>query len=165
MLDRSHRNSLVDDPGPVSDDEAAAVAAAIGYNQPKVPSPLGKQSTPTSPQSEKSGYTGGSSPPSPASARSPTQLLKSPSMENLESPAISDDSSEEDVEDGGGVGVNVKKESKEDPAQVRAVLGNSVGIDAEERDEAEKSEEAVESARREKVTAQSDAKDSKDDMS
>lgn len=125
LLDSSHRNSLVDDTGPVSDDEAAAVAAAIGYKAPKERSPLGKHSTPTSPESEKSGYTGGSSPPSPVDGRSPVQLLKSPSTENLESPTVSDQSS--DGDEGGGVGINVKETPVDSPEKEQTAVNGAEG--------------------------------------
>ncbi|OCK85781.1 adenine nucleotide alpha hydrolases-like protein [Lepidopterella palustris CBS 459.81] len=119
VLDLSHRNSLIEEESlPVSEDEAAAVAAEIGY-RPLDHSPLTLVQTappelePNSPESTHSGFNGGDS--SPEDFRSPGVVMKSPELQNLDSPPLSDASSSdddvEDTEDDGGVPTNFQLES------------------------------------------------------
>ncbi|OCL09462.1 adenine nucleotide alpha hydrolases-like protein, partial [Glonium stellatum] len=116
VLDLSHRNSLIEEESqPASEDEAAAVAAAIGYRPHLDPSPLAniesapleeiEPASPDSPDSIRSGYTGGDS--SPEDIRSLGVVMKSPELQNLDSPPESDvSSSEEDVDEDGGVSMD-----------------------------------------------------------
>ena len=115
VLDLSHSNSLIEESQLASEDEAAAVAAAIGYRPHLDPSPLANiESTPSeeiepaspdSPDSTRSGYTGGDS--SPEDLRSPGVVMKSPELQNLDSSSESDvSSSDEDVYEDGGVSMD-----------------------------------------------------------
>lgn len=116
VLDSSHRSSLIEEESqPASEDEAAAVAAAIGYRPHLDPSPLAniesvpseeiEPASPDSPDSTRSGYTGGDS--SPEDLRSPGVVMKSPELQNLDSPSESDvSSSDEDVYEDGGVSMD-----------------------------------------------------------
>jgi len=116
VLDSSHRSSLIEEESqPASEDEAAAVAAAIGYRPHLDPSPLAniesapseeiEPASPDSPDSTRSGYTGGDS--SPEDLRSPGVVMKSPELQNLDSPSESDvSSSDEDAYEDGGVSMD-----------------------------------------------------------
>lgn len=112
VLDINSRNSLLlDESIPASEDEAAAVAAAIGYKPAPDAHPLAQVQSalqvvePESPEMTYSDTT--EAPPSPDDMRSPAVLMKSPELENLDSPIISpvvsDSSSDEDADDNGGV--------------------------------------------------------------
>lgn len=96
MLDAGNRNSFIaeEDIHPVSDDEAAAVAAAIGYKPALEAHPLAQVQTASADDDERT-----------ASAleglRSPGVVMKSPELQNLDSPEISDLSTSEDEEQGG----------------------------------------------------------------
>ncbi|KAF2872042.1 hypothetical protein BDV95DRAFT_571272 [Massariosphaeria phaeospora] len=90
---------------PASDDEAAAVAAAIGYKVPLEASPLSQvQIAPIPEHDDKESGSGISVDTSSASAtefpQSPEVLLKSPELQNLDSPDISDSDSSEDEQGG-----------------------------------------------------------------
>ena len=156
VLDLSYRDSLIEEESqPASEDEAAAVAAAIGYRPHLDPSPLAniesaqseeiEPASPDSPDSTRSGYTGGDS--SPEDLRSPGVVMKSPELQNLDSPPESDvSSSDEDVYEDGGVSMDpnssvpsetsthVINDNDEDEDVNRAPLDESSPI-TEERDQ------------------------------
>ncbi|KAF2191313.1 adenine nucleotide alpha hydrolases-like protein [Zopfia rhizophila CBS 207.26] len=110
ILDVSHRNSYIaeEEIQPASDDEAAAVAAAIGYKQTLDASPLAQVQTVTPDvdentlQSVVSGDAGFVS--AMEDLRSPGVVMKSPELQNLDSPELSELSSSDD--DQGGVSTN-----------------------------------------------------------
>ncbi|KAF2650269.1 adenine nucleotide alpha hydrolases-like protein [Lophiostoma macrostomum CBS 122681] len=91
VLDASHRNSFILEEEPASDDEAAAVAAAIGYKPQKEKSPLVQVQAAQSKDKL-----------SLDDFRSPGVVMKSPDLQNLDSPELSEVSSS-DEEDQGGV--------------------------------------------------------------
>ena len=104
----SNRNSFIleEDTIPASDDEAAAVAAAIGYKPQHEPSPLAQvQAVPRELNPRASTSSLGGDPDSNLGddLRSPGVVMKSPHLGNLDSPEISDSSSSSDEEDEGGI--------------------------------------------------------------
>ncbi|KAK7710437.1 hypothetical protein SLS57_008401 [Botryosphaeria dothidea] len=101
LLDTGHRHSIMLDElqSAATDEEAAAVAKAVGFN----PSPLGQDDGQVPPQTPDSVGSGGlmSGENSPDDTRDIGPVMKSPELQNLDTPAVSSD--EEDSDDEGGV--------------------------------------------------------------
>ncbi|KAH7139229.1 hypothetical protein B0J11DRAFT_516373 [Dendryphion nanum] len=108
----SNRNSFIaeEDTIPASDDEAAAVAAAIGYKPQLEPSPLAQvhaapatshEVNPRASTPSLNGDTEGNL--GFDDLRSPGVMMKSPHLQNLDSPEISDDDSSSGDDDDQGV--------------------------------------------------------------
>ncbi|KAF2813825.1 adenine nucleotide alpha hydrolases-like protein [Mytilinidion resinicola] len=134
ILNMSHRNSFIEEENlPASDDEAGAVAAAIGYKPSRGETihPLAHvQSAPGNLDSpELRGEHNGDV--SPDDFRSPGVVMKSPHLQNLDSPPLSDDSSSDD-ENGPEGGVPMDPEDSPDesakPAASRAAERHSVAF-------------------------------------
>ncbi|KAJ4349949.1 uncharacterized protein N0V89_008570 [Didymosphaeria variabile] len=109
LIDTDARSFNVDDSRQASEDEAAAVAAAIGY-RPLGGSPLVQsQTVPVNLDRTIADQ----------DLKSPGVVMKSPELQNLESPEISDSSISDDEDDGGvptaalGLGVDVEREAGE----------------------------------------------------
>lgn len=119
VFDPSARNSIVvpEEVQPASEDEAAAVAAAIGYRPALEASPLAQIQIARDISSDNtaSGFD---------DLRSPGVVMKSPELQNLDSPEISDISSSEEEEQGG---VSTAPEA---PSRSEAVAGNTTSIDS-----------------------------------
>jgi hypothetical protein len=98
-------NFIAEEPHAASQAEAAAVAAAIGFKQPVEASPLSKFQTlpadvePKTPGSVRSGDTGFTS--AMDDPRNFGAVMKSPELQNLDSPDISDLSSSDEEDQGG----------------------------------------------------------------
>lgn len=129
LIDTDARNVYTETSRPqsrqASEDEAAAVAAAIGY-RPLEGSPLAQSQT--IPVNLDAAF-------ADQDLKSPGIVMKSPELQNLESPEISDSSSSEDEdedEDEGGVPTNA-------PA-----VGVGLGTDVEAAAEAERNDKATE---------------------
>lgn len=129
LIDTDARNVYTETSRPqsrqASEDEAAAVAAAIGY-RPLEGSPLVQSQT--VPVNLDATF-------ADQDLKSPGIVMKSPELQNLESPEISDSSSSEDEdedEDEGGVPTNA-------PA-----VGAGLGTDVEAAAEAERNNKATE---------------------
>lgn len=101
LIDTDPRTLNTDDSRQASEDEAAAVAAAIGYKRVGRRSPLIKSTTIPS-------YL--DSNVMDQDLRSPGVVMKSPDLQNLDSPDITDSSSSEDEEDVGGISTNASAE-------------------------------------------------------
>ncbi|KAB2577072.1 hypothetical protein BFW01_g2367 [Lasiodiplodia theobromae] len=106
LLDTGHRHSLMLDElqQAATDEEAAAVAKAVGYNPPPEPSPLGQDDGQLGPQTPDSITNDPlmSGENSPDDARDDVgALMKSPELQNLDTPAVSSDEDSDD--DDGGV--------------------------------------------------------------
>ncbi|EKG20205.1 UspA [Macrophomina phaseolina MS6] len=100
LLDTGHRHSVMIDElhAAATDEEAAAVAKAVGFN----PSPLGQdggQAPPQTPDSIGGGLMSGEN--SPDDTRDIGPVMKSPELQNLDTPAVSSD--EDSSDDEGGV--------------------------------------------------------------
>ena len=105
FLDHDHLNNFIaEETQPASDDEAAAVAAAIGFKPPVEASPLSQIHTPPAETESKTPGSTDSTDPGfttvPDDARSPGVIMKSPELQNLDSPDISDSSSSEEEQGG-----------------------------------------------------------------
>ncbi|KAI9824333.1 MAG: hypothetical protein M1819_000893 [Sarea resinae] len=92
ILDRSHINSLVDDAPLAADGEAAAVAAAIGISAAGL-TPLSKVESARSDKTDKTDKTDATAPELEG------VVMKSPELQNLESPPISNASDDEEEGD------------------------------------------------------------------
>ncbi|KAF2500666.1 adenine nucleotide alpha hydrolases-like protein [Lophium mytilinum] len=115
ILNMNHRNSFIEEENlPASDDEAGAVAAAIGYKPPReTVHPLAHvQTAPGSLDSPelRSEHEGDFS---PDDFRDQGVVMKSPHLQNLESPPLSDVSSSDD-ENGPEGGVPMDPEDSPD---------------------------------------------------
>lgn len=87
FLDIEHRNQSAEDSRQVSDDESTAVASSVGY-KPTAGTPLTQsQSAPTDDGAE--------------DIEGAAALMKSPELQNLESPDVSEPSSSSSDEEGG----------------------------------------------------------------
>lgn len=110
LIDTDARSFSADDSRGASEDEAAAVAAAIGY-KPLGGSPLVQ--TQTIPVNLDRTI-------ADQDLKSPGVVMKSPELQNLESPELSDSSSSDDEDEGGvptatsGLGVNLDAEAAEE---------------------------------------------------
>ena len=102
MLEADPRNHHAEDSRHASDDEAAAVAAAIGY-KPVTGTPLA--------QSQSTSTIVGSDAVDAEDPDVAAALMKSPELQNLESPEISDESTSSDEE--GGVPTTAKPTTEE----------------------------------------------------
>ena len=131
-LDRSNRNRLVEDAPVATDNEAEAVAAAIGlapnHEGPADFAALNKV------QSAKSDANSMESPSSTDEVlmddpKSPGLVMKSPGLSNLDSPALSETDSSEDDSDG--------------EAKFEAVSGSVLAAEAGEEESAEQEGEEV----------------------
>ncbi|KAF2263691.1 adenine nucleotide alpha hydrolases-like protein [Lojkania enalia] len=119
MLDPGSRNSLLipeEDSQLASDDEAAAVAAAIGYKPSAEASKLPQVETAPAPAADSS--------PAPDDTRSPGVIMKSPELQNLDSPEISDVSSSDEDEQGGISTGTTLVESSDTPDETKVDSAN-----------------------------------------
>ncbi|KAL1610225.1 hypothetical protein SLS60_001890 [Paraconiothyrium brasiliense] len=116
LIDTDARNFNVDDSRQASEDEAAAVAAAIGY-RPLGGSPLVQSQT--VPVSLDRTF-------ADQDLKSPGVVMKSPELQNLESPEISDSSSSDEEDEGGiptttsGLGVDAGRVAGEERSEKAA---------------------------------------------
>jgi len=99
-----------------SDDEAAAVASAIGYRESSNHSPLSQVETHTADSSSAAGTgsaRGDGDDVSQRDTHSPDVVMKSPSLRGLDSPEMSEISSsdDDDSDDRGGVSTSLSNES------------------------------------------------------
>lgn len=105
MLDTGHKHSLLLgelEQAAATDEEAAAVAKAVGYTPPPEHSSLGQddgEQRPQTPDSPNGGLLM-SGENSPDDTRDVGVVMKSPELQNLDTPGVSSD---EDSEDEGGV--------------------------------------------------------------
>lgn len=105
LLDVDSRNLNADDSQQASEDEAAAVAAAIGYKPTAGSSPLVQaQAAPADAETKTAASEETNQSPTLDDLKSPGVVMKSPELQNLDSPDISDSSSSDDE---GGVPTNV----------------------------------------------------------
>lgn len=105
----SPRNSIF-----TGDEEATAVAAAIGYKQAVAdPSPLAQVSHADYSDDEREIGTSTVA----DELRSPAVLMKSPELQNLDSPELSEESSSSDDEDQGGVSTDTAASGPNEPSQ------------------------------------------------
>lgn len=103
LLDMGHRHSVMLDElqSAATDEEAAAVAKAVGFVPPSEPSPLGQDDgeiPPQTPDSVNSGLMSGEA--SPDDTRDVGVVMKSPELQNLDTPAVSSDEDSDDDEGG-----------------------------------------------------------------
>lgn len=100
ILNTGSREFIAEESQPASDDEAAAVAAAIGYKPSAGASPLATaQTTPAEAETETVASSNAALTTTLDDLRSPGVVMKSPELGNLDSPDISDSSSSD--EEGG----------------------------------------------------------------
>jgi hypothetical protein len=95
LHESGNRNSFIaEEDVAASDDEAAAVATAIGYRAPVEPSPLAQVLSANPGVDDDAAST-------MDDLRSPGIVMKSPELQNLDSPEISDVSSSDEEDEGG----------------------------------------------------------------
>ncbi|KAF2006978.1 adenine nucleotide alpha hydrolases-like protein [Amniculicola lignicola CBS 123094] len=125
ILDLNNLSNFIveEDEGGVTDDEAAAVAAAVGYKpQPEASSLSQVEATPDAGTGARENSL------SPDLLRSPGVVMKSPDLRNLDSPEISDISSS-DSEDQGGVPTTADPATAHEPIEFTSVGTTLVGED------------------------------------
>ncbi|PSN71870.1 hypothetical protein BS50DRAFT_597376 [Corynespora cassiicola Philippines] len=133
LLDADMRNYSAEEAQPVTNNEAAAVAAALGIKQPLEASPLAQMQTAEPHEDDKTLASGDAESTSALDElRSPGVVMKSPELQNLDSPEISDSSSSDD--ESGGVPMTTTDTTSSEETSAGAAEQN----DADEKDTDEK---------------------------